>query len=458
MFFKRCFWGVGAQCALVGLGFLVAENAVSRPVWAQPFPEREPLSGVILDSDGAPVAGALVSVRRQNDIGNFAFWGAETRSDAQGKWRFEDGELGAYYLNVEAPGYASQINSSLDWKRGAAPFEVRLRRLVSLKLRLFLPDGTRAANRSWMLRMRSLNDTVFRRLRTDANGEFWLRDIVPATYSFSLTGEDGYAIFPEFEIGATPKGAAQNNNEREITLQKGADLRLKVTDERGRPLGGARFSVVLASPEETQRLLGTTEISVDFASPSVESNGEGAPAPDDSLDVLTQDGQGGATISNLPPANYRVRLLMAGVNLGGDGEQTIDLSQTSGELSWRVAVPRAATLTLDAKTPDDKPLAGARLALRFLWLGSGTPETENEALAFLSAAGARRVQLDGAGRAAIFPVRAGRYRVFAAVQNADGSFGREFGPFETTIPSPKNGGEATGNVTIFIPEPQKLAR
>lgn len=385
----------------------------ARIATAQPLPDRAPLSGVALDEAGKPLAGALISLRRQEANGPYTFWGATTASDARGAWRFPQSEAGRYYLSAEAPGFAPLPNQSFHWKAGDASLRLRFDRLLALQLKLFAPDGKALANAPAWIRLRG-DGTVgqlTRRLNTDGEGVASLDGLLPATYALFLAAPGGFAIQNGLSLRA--------GKTLELTLQRGGALAANVTQNgASRGVGGAILSLTPENPAEAARALGN----------SADGNENVAllASGGDSLSLLSRDGDGQIEIQNLPPGRYLARLLSSQYAAPEPRGFTVVAGQTTNldlelaPLSPANSSPFAAlTLNLRSKKSDgtETPAPPREWSLRVLPIdanGALAPDTSPDTLWVPGGNVARRARSDERGQITLFPLRAGRYRVFVA--------------------------------------------
>jgi hypothetical protein len=212
---------------------------------AQPLPDRRTLSGVVKGSDGQPVAQAVVTVRRQDDLNAVAFWGAQVATNAQGEFSVPDAEEGSYYITVEAPTFAPVYNSSYILSPISTPVQVKLVRLVNLTLQVLKPDGLPLVKSKAFMRLRG-GDQSQRTpvsVTTDAAGLVQKGDMMPGAYSLHvLAPGTGYAVLNNVNVkfSAKPEPVV-------VRLKTGGTLRVtareSAADNAGRPLGGATFTM-----------------------------------------------------------------------------------------------------------------------------------------------------------------------------------------------------------------------
>ena len=417
--------------------------AFARPLLAQPLPDRAPLTGVVSDVRGGPVAGALLSIRRSDPNLSVAFWGATAESDAAGNFSFSDAEEGDYALSVQAPGYALLPYREVKWRAGQPPVKITLDRLLDFTINVRAPDGLPVADAPVFLRLRpaNVNGQQFINARADDTGAVAVTGIKPDKYAMYLRAPQGYALAFDFNV-VEPETPA-----RTVTLQSGGALNLAVSDDLGRALGGASLSLAPATIEESRRLSGFDIGPGDDFALLAASNVFNA--------VVTRDGDGALTLDGLPPGVYLPRVSLPGYRFDDLDPVTIVAGQTT-VLQVKAPTRRARTLNLQLRTPDDKPYTAGEVSLRILPIAANgqlggdpppNPDDADDLPFFPSGPGGRRVLPDANGVAAIFPVKAGRYRIFASPQSkTPGQPPPEATPVDVTI-------TATGaTATVIVPK------
>lgn len=383
--------------------------------WAQPLADRAPLGGTIADETGKPVASAVLTVRRQEDSGPSAFWGGEARADAQGQFSWPTAQQGRYFLSIEAPGYAPLSNMPLNWKAGSAPLRLSLSRLTSAVLRIARADGTPLVNSPVWIRARALGiDTSNTRATTDAQGEVVVPRMAPGTYSFFVASGSGSG-----SVLAAPIKWQEGGTRLGVPLSSGATLRIKAHDDQDHDLGGAALVLLPRSPEEAARLGGEGGDAGENWALLVAANAPQA--------LVTRDGGGMLELKGVPAGHFTARL-----SLPGYGSITREVEAREGEaVEWYARFPsrRAATLTVSVRDGAGKIVPNALVALRLLPLapdGTFAPESPfggdlfpdpngaPELPFFTNGPGGRVGQTDEKGNLALFPLKAGRYRVFVS--------------------------------------------
>ena len=416
--------------------------AFAHPALCQPLPDRAPIIGVVSTVKGEPIAGALLSLRRSEERSNVAFWGATAQSDAAGNFAFPDAEEGDYGLTVEAPGFATlpyfQVSQ---WRAGNPPLRVTLDRLIDFTFDLRAPDGSPVANAPVFVRLRpaDISGQVMINARSNDKGEVLVPGVKPGAYAVYLRAPSGFAQIPDFAV-IEPATAP-----REVQLQTGGALRVTVADSLGRALGGANLLLIPTSAgdaSEAQKMRDATE---DFALLAASNNR--------SL-LVSRDGDGTIALDGLPPGVYLPRLSLPGYDFPTLQPITIAPSAPA-ELKVEAPSRRARTLNLQLRGADGQPYTKGEVSLRVLPVAANgqlggdpppNPDDADELPFFPSGPGGRRVVPDDQGRVALFPVKAGHYRIFASPQTKEpGQTPLEATPVDVTI---------TGNgpaVTVVVP-------
>ena len=402
---------------------------LARPAHAQPLPDRAPIRGVISDAKGAPVAGAVLSLRRAQSNLSVAFWGAVAATDEAGNFAFPDAEEGDYALSAQAAGYADLTPRQIQWRTDSSPLRLTMERLVDFTLDLRAPDGSPLAGAPVYLRLRpsDINNQKIVNARTDAAGALRVTGVKPARYALYLRAPQGIATL--FDLSVVEPVTAP----RAITLERGGALNISVADERGRALGGASLSLAPATVEESRRLSGFETPGEDFALLAATGNR--------SL-LVSRDGDGTIELDGLPAGVYSPRLSLPGYRF--ESLEPIQIG-ADAPLDLKISAPsrRARTLNLQLRTPDDKPYTRGEVSLRILPIAANgqlggdpppNPEDADELPFFPSGPGGRRALPDAQGRVSLYPVKAGRYRIFAAPQVSEpGKTPPEATPVDVTI-------------------------
>ena len=387
---------------------------------AQPLPERRPLSGRVTQPDGAPIKGAAVTLAREIDQGGFSYWGGATLTDTNGYFLFSEADEDSYRISVDAPGYTQEAGKQFILDSNTAPLSIVLQRLADVRFRFLNADGTRLINSPIVYR--TAGDALQGRSsqpiarKTDSKGEYLLEKQPPGRYRFQVVSPDaGYANLDDLNIAYSP-----TPNLIEVRLQRGGTLRLKAlgskADGTTQPLGGATLSLgpvlkITAQDRAAGRILRPEDNNLQSLY---------AWSPDGS-GAATRDGDGILELTDLPPGQYRARLLLSG----------------AGPIAWQdVEVKSGATATLDFTFPlnrdfrsvevlvrDKKgqPVANTNWNLQLRLLNRANseiapplpnedpaPEPVPDMMANISL---RRARSDEAGRFVLFPLQPGRWRV-----------------------------------------------
>ena len=385
--------------------------ALSLPASAQPLPDRAPIRGLVVDETGQPVAAAVLTIRRQDDAGTTAFWGGEARTDDKGKFDFARAEVGRYFVNVEAPGYAPLYNYALDWMVGAAPPRLELRHLARLTVRAAFPKGSILSRVPAWIRGRSAEGNIVSlRVESDDEGQITLSDLPPSIYSVVVVGTRGLAVQNGVNVNARAVPAPLD-----VELRAGASLRITAKDTDGKPLGGAALVLFAQSPEEAARLGGQgADASENWALLAA----GGAPQA-----IVTSEGDGVLTLPHLPPGRYSARL-----TLPGFGTQSRDLTLADGaQTAWDANFPAKSVPNATFRIMDGAghAVADTFVALRMLPLApDGTfgapammppePNAPPDLPLDSPSNGARVGRTDKNGVLFLYPLRPGKYRVWAS--------------------------------------------
>jgi len=389
--------------------------------WTQPLPDRRPLNGHVLRPDGTPVAGATVTLQRENDLGSFAFWGANTVTDKQGRFSFADTEEDNYFLSVEAAGYSPLQSRSFTLSSTSGEARLMMQQLMTLRFKLLRPDGALLVNSVANLQLQSDNSGVrsVRRVTND-KGEITLRDQSSGRNVINVVAPgNGYA-----RIENQPMGTTTTPPPIEVRLQSGGALRVTAREDKadGRALGGALLSI---NPNAKI----TNE---DRAQGRLPSPGDGAlqnlySLRPDGSPLATQDGDGALEISDLKPGRYSVRLILPGY--APPPWQEIEVQKDEQrELQFAFeARPSNSSLRVVMQNKNGEPLADRDFNVQ-LRAVQGSGKGEDLAPPFPPEVGEpmllegnrrmrvpglllRRARSDADGSLTLFPVPAGRWRL-----------------------------------------------
>jgi len=407
------------------------------PVRAQPLPERRPITGRITRGDGAGVAKATVTIQREQSEGSFAFWGAQTVTDASGSFSFPEAEDGAYFISVEAEGYSPLQNKPLRVDEGSALFSTRLERLATLSLRLLGPDGAPVKNTRVVVRLsRPDMSTQPLRRQTNALGVLQVRDQSPGTYALEVAAPGaGFASPSNVEVKF-----AEPPQTLDVRLQQGGSLKVTARDanEPAKYLGGASLSLsaTLEPTEEERRAgrLSTRSLANLQSLYAYSPDGSGA---------VTREGDGILELRDLPPGRYRAKLVLPAYAPSETREVEVKAGQDSAVEFALPAQVRSSSLKVRVLDKNNAPLPNRDWTLQLRWLGPlpGAPGTDTMGApggeveprgitvaqadtmgapgggVVLEAGGfgvlARRARSDDKGEFTLFPIRAGRWRVLA---------------------------------------------
>ncbi len=385
-------------------------------VEAQPLPERVPLVGKITTTSGSPIGGALVTVRRQDTeiVGTAAFWGGPIRTGADGTFSFPEAEEGTYYLVMDAAGYAPH-QWTLQWTPEALPYQVKLLKLTPLPLRVTKPNGTPAAGAKIQLHLR--NETsgrpLFPAIIANGEGKIIVPDLVPANYWLhAVVSGKGYAILPSVEV------KENNPVQVDVPLREGGRVRALAQNEDGKPVGGAALGLSEALPNDAAaRTTG-----------AINPGNDGAIYlyTQDRASLLTRDGDGAMELADVAPGRYQARLFLPGEP--SPASQTIEVKAgETVEVTAKFALRKTtATLEITVQTAAGQPAANQEFVVRLQPLVNGQPVPLGEAgppmppeappsiMNLFQGVLLRRVRTDADGKAMLFPLRPGAWRVTLA--------------------------------------------
>jgi uncharacterized GH25 family protein len=401
---------------------------------AQPLPERRTLAGRVVGTDGKPIPGISITLRRENDMGGYSFWGALTVTDAQGNFSFPDAEEDSYYISAEdeAKRYAPLQDQRFVLDANSKTWKVTLQRLADVTFRFLKTDGTPLTSSRVSVRLDrdDFSGQPLRRI-TDGKGEVKFNEQRPAKYRIQVVAPGvGYAILNDVNIqySATPQPI-------DVRLQSGGNLRLtalesKNQNDAGRALGGAMLTLgqsTQASPEDRAagRLARPENMNLQML---YTWSGEGG--------AVTRDGDGILEISDLPPGRYSARLLAPGYAPSAWQEVEVKTGENTN-LDFRFA-PRRPQASLDVVLTSNNAQALAssewNLQLRLL---SSEPENAGAAPALPGAEPMeelamnpipgmlfRRVRADANGKFTLYPLPPGKWRLVLTAPREPGKEGR----------------------------------
>lgn len=410
---------------------------------AQPMPERRPFKGQVLDAEGQPVKGALVMLRRQEDVGTFAFWGAVVATDARGAFLFPSAEEGSYYLNVEAPGFAQLQNKTVQWAESTKPPVFTLERMAAVVFRVLDTEGEPLANAPVFARLRGDGEAGqnYRRASTNAEGKVTFSDLVPAKYSIHVVAPGhGYAISNDLPLRYTPSPRA-----RDLRLQEGGRLSVRVRETSsedaaqeqpdGKLLGGAMLTLTPANSAEATRLMG-----------EVADAGENVVllvAQNDRLAICSRDGDGSLQLSDIAPGKYQMRMYLSGYVPAEARPVEIKAGQTVS-LNWNFTARSASMLTLSLTDSSGNPVPGGReFVVRLLPIGQGGglragEDDDMPGMPFFAGGNSgRRALTDEQGRLTLYPVKSRRYRILVGARPAQPGKAPDFASLDMEVPLPE---------------------
>jgi protocatechuate 3,4-dioxygenase beta subunit len=327
---------------------LADANETGVDVSAGPAAAKDELAGVVVDPEGKPVAGAVVSFP---SVTPDAIKPVTTGDD--GIFRFPKfGDTWYVYLRVDKEGYAPRLLTDIPIGQG---FTVHLYDNTRLKGQLLGPDDSPAANAKLKIvtakatsRPRIMNPipnlTVL--AQADEQGRYDV-PLEPGEYDISVTAASGVGRFQQVLI---PSG-------QEIALSgkliSGVSLTLNAVDSvTHQPVAGVKFYMVEQRPgeisvsEETKR---------------------------------TTDAKGVARWEKLPPGPAGVEVATDDYCrwwIGKDGQQPgergidmLSIDLTDGMAAVTVQLEPAVQVSGQVVTPTGQPVAGAEVDIAGLSTG-----------------------------------------------------------------------------------------
>ena len=440
---------------------------------AQPLPERRVLTGRITDDAGNSLPRINVTLQRENDLGAYAFWGTVAVTDAQGRYRIENAEDGAYLISAEGDNFANVQNQHLVINANSTLWNAQLQRLTTLRLRLKNAEGALLPKTRVALRLskdsENSNSIAFarkmqRRAQTNDKGELEMPNIEPATYTLeiALPGE-GFAKIENFAVKYEAKPVA-----REVQLQHGGNIKFLAREadangengENGRLLGGALLTLgedLQITDEQRAQGAIVRQGAMDLGNLYAWSS--------DGSRAVTSDGSGELALQDLAPGHYVARLILPGyapseaqsfeIQSGQSQTLTFDLKPRSkvtivnfilqttngaqvADRDWTLQLrflqapkPSVKTGTPDTLLPDTLTIAppevNLALPLEAAPLPPGARELgmEDGALVNFTGVMTRRVHSDKSGQFTLYPLPPGRWMLtmFATPQDDGDSRG-----------------------------------
>lgn len=235
------------------------------------------ITGQVLGKDGGPLKELLVSLERKTGLPTVTGMGMGNmeRTDAEGRFRFDDLEAGVYDLRAGGASFfggggefAATVVSDIEVKDSAPTPELRVRlgKAGEVAGRVTGPDGEPRSGVA--LYVRDSSGSLLARVSsvsTDANGRFLYKGL-PAGEVFVEARGQGVAADPVRvtvrEDERTEVDLALSDSTILIVRAEDADgnpvrMRLSVTDEAGREVSGLRS--LSSFQENMARGLNTTE-------------------------------------------------------------------------------------------------------------------------------------------------------------------------------------------------------
>lgn len=376
---------------------------------AQPLPERVVYSGQVLDAAGRPIGGAQILLRRQNEQGTMAYWGGVTSTDARGNFSFTDAESGAFYLNVEATGFAPIQNQMVvlapsedagQAGGSAKPIIFRLQEMSTLRARVLDAAGAALKEKSVALLLRPVQGQSnayprLNRLQTDGSGDIVFAGLLPGHYDIlAVVAGAGYVENKDVDIA--PGGSAPAFSWR---LSPGGKLKINVRDKTAKGIGGAQvtFSRAGDTTPDAPRLSPGPEMQL-----YAQRAGFG-----------TRDGDGGLEINDLAPGRYAVSVRVA----GAEELPTQSVEITGGSESsatFDVAAPTGVTQQFLFTDIKGAPVADTDVVITLLLTAPAAKAIApvNPALATGTRI-ERRARTNDVGSVTVYPLPPGKYQLTA---------------------------------------------
>lgn len=455
---------------------------------AQPLPDRRTLNGLVTRADGTPIGGAAISIRRQNENDIAEFWGAYAVSDARGRFVLPSVEDGAYYVDVDADGYAPERNLNFAMDANAAPLRITLSRLVPLTLHVLKPDGTSLAKTRVYMRITGEGPASQRfpapvtdeggNLRFDTskqagpegineNPNCALCSLVPSRYLINILAPGvGFAVLRDLDVQFT-----ENPKPVEARLQLGGTLHVTAYDDSGtagtpgRPWGGAVLTMTpMLSDDAAARAAGKLSSPEDIGRfYTLQRDPSGA-------SLVTRDGDGVVQLTDLPPATYRLRLFWPGQQ--SPDTQTVDLKPgqtTNADFRFR-RTDNLSSLVVDLHNGQGQPLKDSDFLVQLRSLSRAAspstgavivppvpPEMPPGMMGVFFNGYMRRAHTDATGHFTLYPLPVGRWRVTVMEPYDPYDPARAAGPpaaQDVTITA--QGGTASMAITIPAPTDRLL--
>ncbi|HEX5054332.1 MAG TPA: carboxypeptidase-like regulatory domain-containing protein [Planctomycetota bacterium] len=374
------------------------------------------IAGQVVDDRGQPVAGFKVGSKRKEvrgavDIERFAADEAAT-TDHYGFFTLSGLAEATATLKAFGPGHTT--STVADVPVGTGNLLIRVERLAAVEGVLVAGDGTPIAGSRVGaeapggggpgLPIDGADDLPLggprARATTAADGSFRVESVPPGSVVVTASGKSHRPVrLPGVDVlpGQTMKGIR-------LVADLGATARVKVVDERGKPVVNAK--VLVERPRGEPGPGGMTfrarAVSVENENGDVRIGGD-----ERALGTAVTDADGTAVVTGLPAGNATV---------------TATHAEFAAALPVRLALPRSgaveANLTLRepgfveilVQAPDGSP--SSEDSLRVVGPADGDREGEST-----------RSTTDGSGRARVGPLAAGEYTVRLTKPNAGTRFG-----------------------------------
>jgi hypothetical protein len=382
-----------------------------QPVLAQPLPERHPVAGRLVDETNTPIKGAVIMIRRQNDLGPATFWGTRLATDADGRFTFPDAEEDSYYISVTAPGYAPLQSKPIVIDSNTRTLDLKMDRLAVLNARFLKPDGTPLAGAKITLLLRSdpQTDPIFQPVTTDANGVISISNIVPGKFTVqAISSGIGVVTLKDMAIRYT-----DDTHPIDMQLHTGGTLRLVAKEGKpgGRALGGAVPSLIVGKVGSDDP---RNKSQLDIAGDTMLYLQHNAGVP-----FVTRDGDGTLDINDVEPGVYTVRLYEPSYKT--PDAQTVEIKPgATTALNFDFdAKPSAVPLTVTIQTGKDTPVANTEFVVQLKPGAEGGPELApppavpnvNAARNAVANGFLRRAVTDNDGKLVLYPIQPNKWRV-----------------------------------------------
>lgn len=195
------------------------------------LPDRQ-IGGRVIDaSNGAPVAGADVSIETESDDGMEGSFGVKT--DADGRFTFRAVPAGAHAIGATSPDHlrSSPVRFHLGENDRSRELEIRLRRATQVPVQIVSASGVPLGGAAILVRSGGAVQTAL-----------WSDDAGRANVPLAASAPTMLYVFPKQGSFAITRILSESKEERRVVVPEGtASLQLRTTDTQGRPVGDVRF-------------------------------------------------------------------------------------------------------------------------------------------------------------------------------------------------------------------------